>query len=125
MSRNRFHTYFDITKIEQTDEGTLLVKGVASSEAKDDDGETILASAVKDAIPDYMKFGAVREMHGDIAAGTAISIEVDDDGVTHLEAEVVEHRGHEEQLGVEPDVMQLSVRRGPQVRPLAVVDQRG
>lgn len=34
---------------------------------------------MKAAIPDYMKFGAEREMHGSNAAGTAIEINVEDE----------------------------------------------
>ncbi len=37
---------------------------------------------MKAAIPDYIKFGAVREMHGSNVAGTAIEINVEDDGRT-------------------------------------------
>jgi len=37
-----------------------------------------------------MRFGAVREMHQPIAAGTALSIDVDEAGITHFEAHVVD-----------------------------------
>ena len=77
-------------KVEKQEDGTMLVSGVASSEAVDADGETITSDAMKAALPDYMKFGAVREMHQPIAAGTAIKCEVDDAGVTHLEAKIVD-----------------------------------
>ena len=77
-------------KVEKQDDGTMLVSGVASSEAVDADGETITAEAMKAALPDYMKFGAIREMHQAIAAGTAIKCEVDAEGVTHLEAKIVD-----------------------------------
>ena len=77
-------------KVEKQDDGTMLVSGVASSEAVDADGETITAEAMKAALPDYMKFGAIREMHQAIAAGSAIKCEVDAAGVTHLEAKIVD-----------------------------------
>ena len=77
-------------KVEKQEDGTMLVSGVASSEAVDADGETITAEAMKAALPDYMKFGAIREMHQPIAAGSAIKCEVDDAGVTHLEAKIVD-----------------------------------
>lgn len=82
--------YGSITKSEDMGDGTLEVSGFASTESKDSDGETILASAMKAAIPDYMKFGAVREMHKNDAAGTAISIEVQPDGRTFFVAHVVD-----------------------------------
>lgn len=80
----------DTTKTEELDDGTVKVYGYASTEAVDSDGETITAKAMKDAIPDYMKFGAVREMHSNKAAGTAIEIEVLDDGRTWFGAHVVD-----------------------------------
>jgi hypothetical protein len=79
-----------IEKVEEHEDGTVTVTGIASSEAIDSDGEIITADAMRDAIPDYMKFGAVREMHQPIAAGTALSCEVGDDGKTRLEALVVD-----------------------------------
>ena len=82
--------YADITKMEAQDDGTVKVWGYASSEAVDSDGEIIAAEAMKAAIPDYMKFGAVREMHGSNAAGTAIEINVEDDGRTFFGAHIVD-----------------------------------
>ncbi len=86
----RFTLFGDLQKIEEQDDGTLIVSGIASSEAVDADGEIITADAVRKALPDYMKFGNIREMHSNIAAGTALSCEVDADDVTHIEAHVVD-----------------------------------
>lgn len=82
--------YAEIAKMEAQDDGTVKVWGYASSEAVDSDGEVISAEAMKAAIPDYMKFGAVREMHGSNAAGTAIEINVEDDGRTFFGAHIVD-----------------------------------
>lgn len=82
--------YAEIAKMEAQDDGTVKVWGYASSETVDSDGETITAQAMKAAIPDYMKFGAVREMHGKSAAGTAIEIKVEDDGRTFFGAHIVD-----------------------------------
>lgn len=82
--------YAEISKMEAQDDGTIKVWGYASSETVDSDGETITADAMKAAIPDYMKFGAVREMHGKSAAGTAIEINVEEDGRTFFGAHVVD-----------------------------------
>lgn len=82
--------YAEIAKMEAQDDGTVKVWGYASSEAIDSDGEIIAAEAMKAAIPDYMKFGAVREMHGSNAAGTAIEINVEDDGRTFFGAHIVD-----------------------------------
>nr|DAJ28763.1 MAG TPA: prohead serine protease [Caudoviricetes sp.] len=82
--------YAEIAKMEAQDDGTVKVWGYASSEAVDSDGEIIAAEAMKAAIPGYMKFGAVREMHGSNAAGTAIEINVEDDGRTFFGAHIVD-----------------------------------
>jgi hypothetical protein len=82
--------YAEISKTEEQPDGTIKVWGYASSEAVDSDGEVIKADAMKAALPDYLKFGAVREMHGSIAAGTAIDAQVLDDGLTFFGAHVVD-----------------------------------
>lgn len=83
--------YAEIAKTEAQDDGTIKVYGYASSGAEDSDGETITSDAMKAALPDYMKFGAVREMHDATkAAGTAIEAEVQEDGRTWFGAHVVD-----------------------------------
>lgn len=82
--------YAAISKIEDQEDGTLKVWGYASSGAVDSDGETVTPEAMKAALPDYMKFGAVREMHQPLAAGTAIEANVEDDGRTFFGAHVVD-----------------------------------
>lgn len=82
--------YAEISKTEQAEDGTIRVYGYASSGAVDADGETITPEAMKAALPDYMKWGAVREMHQPLAAGTAIAAEVQDDGRTFFGAHVID-----------------------------------
>lgn len=82
--------YASIEKVEDQDDGTVKVWGYASTGDVDSDGETITADAMKAALPDYMKFGAVREMHQSTAAGTAIEAEVRDDGKTWFGAHIVD-----------------------------------
>lgn len=82
--------YGEISKTEELDDGTIKVWGYASSQAVDADGETITSEAMKAALPDYMKFGAVREMHQAKAAGTAIEAKVEDDGRTFFGAHIVD-----------------------------------
>lgn len=81
--------YGEIKKTIANDDGTLIVSGVCSSESVDSDGEVILSQAIADAIPEYMKFGAVREMHNRSACGTALSMMVVNDK-TMFEALVVD-----------------------------------
>ncbi|MDR3508424.1 MAG: HK97 family phage prohead protease [Caulobacteraceae bacterium] len=82
--------YGEITKLEPQDDGTLKVLGVASSGALDQAEERVSPTAMKAALPDYMRFGALREMHGLSAAGATLSADVDPDGVTRIEAHVVD-----------------------------------
>jgi hypothetical protein len=82
--------YADIAKTEEQDDGTIKVWGWASTGSVDSDGEIVTPEAMKAALPDYMKFGAVREMHQSKAAGTAIEAEVQDDGKTWFGAHVVD-----------------------------------
>lgn len=82
--------YAEISKTEEAEDGTIRVYGYASSGAVDSDGETITPDAMKAALPDYMKWGAVREMHQPKAAGTALEARVEEDGRTYFAAHVVD-----------------------------------
>ncbi len=82
--------YGEITKVEAQDDGTIKVFGTASTGAIDDADETVLPDAMKAALPAYMRFGALREMHGLTAAGATLSAEVGEDGATRIAAHVVD-----------------------------------
>ena len=82
--------YGAIQKIEPQDDGTVRVHGIATSEALDDQGEIVRAEAMRAAIPDYMRFPALREMHQLSAAGTTLEAEVCEDGTTRIVAHVVD-----------------------------------
>jgi hypothetical protein len=82
--------YGAIQKVEPQDDGTVRVHGIATSEAMDDQGETIWVDAIRAALPDYMRFPALREMHQLSAAGTTLEAEVGDDGTTRIVAHVVD-----------------------------------
>jgi hypothetical protein len=82
--------YGAIQKVEPQDDGTVRVHGIASSEVVDDQGEIVRADAMRAAVPDYMRFPALREMHQLSAAGTTLEAEVGDDGATRIVAHVVD-----------------------------------
>jgi hypothetical protein len=82
--------YGAISKVEPQDDGTVRVHGIATTEAVDDQGEIVRAAAIRAAIPDYMRFPALREMHQLSAAGTTLEAECDDDGITRIVAHVVD-----------------------------------
>jgi len=79
-----------LTKIEDQPDGTLKVYGVASTGARDDEGEVVLPAAMKAALPDYARYPALREMHGATAAGRTLEATVDDEGATRIVAHVVD-----------------------------------
>lgn len=86
MSEKQF--YFEITK--RNDE-ERTVEGIASSEALDSDGEICDFEAFLAALPDYMKFGNLREMHQLKAAGNVLTITPDPvKKQFHIKAEVVD-----------------------------------
>lgn len=88
--KTKKRVYAEINKVEDQDDGTIKVFGIASTGSEDSDGETITPDCMRNAIPDYMKFGAVREMHQPSAAGTALSAEVNGAGQTEFSALVVD-----------------------------------
>lgn len=53
------------------DKATRMVYGFASTEALDAEGETVDLDAIAEALPGYMKFANIREMHGNSAVGKA------------------------------------------------------
>ena len=66
-----------------------MVWGYASTEARDDQGEIIKREALEDALPAYMKFGNIREMHQLSAVGTAKEASVDEKGL-YLGAKIID-----------------------------------
>jgi len=82
--------FAEISKTEEQSDGTIKVWGIASTPNTDADGERVTADAMAQALPDYMRFGAVREMHQAKAAGTAVEAEVDAKGYTQFCAHIVD-----------------------------------
>lgn len=78
--------YADITKV---DAEQRLVFGYASTEALDSQGEVVRRDAVEAALPDYMRFANIREMHQPSAVGVAEQAMMDDRGL-YLAARVVD-----------------------------------
>lgn len=82
--------YGAIQKVEDDDDGTVRITGIASTEDLDSAGEIIRADAIRRAIPGYTQFPSLREMHGLSAAGTTTEIEVGEDNITRIMAHVVD-----------------------------------
>jgi len=78
--------YADIIK---TDDEKRMVYGYASTEALDSQGEIVRKDAIEEALPDYMRFGNVREMHQASAVGVTKEASIDGKGL-YLAAKVVD-----------------------------------
>lgn len=55
---------------QRVDEEKRMVYGIATSEVIDSYGDVVRITAIEKALPDYMEFGNIREMHGPSAVGT-------------------------------------------------------
>src|SRR5205085_7326327 len=78
--------YWPIAKV---DAEQRMVWGYASTEAEDDQGETVSRDALAAALDDYMRFANIREMHQPSAIGVAKEAAVDDKGL-YLGAKIVD-----------------------------------
>jgi HK97 family phage prohead protease len=67
--------------IAKVDKEQRMVWGYASTEALDLDGEIVSKGAVEKALPAYMEWRNVREMHRNSAVGVAKETNVDDKGL--------------------------------------------
>jgi len=62
---------------EKKDNDQRIVAGYATTEDLDSQGEVVKLAAVERALPDYMKYANIREMHQWSAVGKAIQASVD------------------------------------------------
>lgn len=80
-----FQVFMPISKI---DKDKRTVSGYASTPSIDSDGERVSLAAIKAALPEYMEYGNIREMHQLKAVGVAEEAHVDDVGL-FLTAKIV------------------------------------
>jgi hypothetical protein len=80
--------------IVKVDAEQRMVWGYASTEAEDDQGETITRDALAAALGDYLKFANIREMHQMSAVGVAEEAGVDSKGL-YVGARIVDPRAWE------------------------------
>jgi len=83
--------YCDITKVNDEER---IVEGYASTEAMDVQGEVVKLEAIEEALPEYMRFANIREMHQPSAIGKAVSAEINDKGL-YLSVNVVDDQAWE------------------------------
>jgi len=77
--------------IAKVDAEQRMVWGYASTDAEDDQGETITRGALAAALGDYLKFANIREMHQMSAVGVAEEAGIDDKGL-YIGARIVDPR---------------------------------
>lgn len=75
--------------IQKIDTEARMVFGYASTEAIDAHGETVLKSAIEDALEEYLEFANIREMHQLSAVGLTKEASVDDKGL-YIGAHIVD-----------------------------------
>jgi hypothetical protein len=73
-----FQVFLPIAKV---DVKRRTVSGYASTPTKDGDGEIVTLEAIKKALPDYMEYGNIREMHALKAVGVALEGNIDAKGL--------------------------------------------
>ncbi len=85
MQRN-VRVFADITKV---DPDLRMVYGYASTTSLDSQNEKISKDALQKALPDYMRFANIREMHNNSAVGVAKEADFDGKGI-YIGAKVVD-----------------------------------
>jgi hypothetical protein len=75
--------------IEKVDEEKRMVWGYASTPTKDLQGEIVTLDAIKAALPDYMQWANIREMHTSSAVGVTKEAHVDEKGL-YIGAKIVD-----------------------------------
>jgi len=71
------------------DDDERMVFGYASTETMDSQGEIVAKDAITEALPEYMRFGNIREMHQPSAVGKAQEATIDEKGL-YLGVKVVD-----------------------------------
>jgi hypothetical protein len=79
-----------IEKSAELDDGSLMVTGLVSDETEDADLQVADAGWLKTAVPDWFKWGNIREMHGAKAAGVATELELIGEAGHRIVAHVVD-----------------------------------
>src|SRR6185312_1106104 len=81
MARNPAPDTEFFAEIHKVDEEQRTVFGYASTDCRDRQGEIVTRDAIAKALPDYMLWKNVREMHQPSAVGRAIEANMDDKGL--------------------------------------------
>lgn len=83
---NTFRFYIPLAKI---DEEKRMCYGYASTDTRDSDGDVITRKAIETALPDYLKWSNIREMHQLSAVGTTETSKMDGKGL-YIGAKIID-----------------------------------
>ena len=86
---DRINFFLPIGKVEKQEDSSRLVSGYASTPTKDLDGEIVSIDAIKNALPGYMEWKNIRQMHQPLAVGRAKEAHIDEEGL-YLTAKIVD-----------------------------------
>ena len=86
---NMSATFVEIIKTDKQADGNLMVYGKATDDAIDSDQQICDPEWLKSAMPEWFKWGNIREQHSNIAAGKAVEYESKEDG-HYITAHVVD-----------------------------------
>jgi len=86
MKTFEFNKYLPISKINSEEQ---IVYGYASTPDLDSQGEIVEIEALKEALPNYMKFPTIREMHTTNAVGRTRGANIDEKGL-FISAKIVD-----------------------------------
>ena len=78
MAMSEAQVYCPILKSEKQADGSLLVTGIATDSSLDSDQQVCDPEWLKSAMPNWFRWGNIREQHSHIAAGVAEEYEVRD-----------------------------------------------
>jgi len=78
MAISKAQIYCPILKSEKQEDGSLLVSGIATDSSIDSDQQICDPEWLKSAMPNWFRWGNIREQHSHIAAGVAEGYEVRD-----------------------------------------------
>lgn len=84
------YLYAEIVKCEEQDDGSVIVYGRPSQEVLDIDDQIADKEWLKQALPEWMQWGNIREMHQPNAVGVAQSLEFDANDDPWLRAKIVD-----------------------------------
>jgi hypothetical protein len=83
------HTYAEIIKFQKNEDGTATAYGIATDSSLDSDKQRCDANWLKTAMPEWFKYGNIREQHSSIAAGVGTELE-EKDGTYYIKADIVD-----------------------------------